>query len=175
MKKALALGLGVSALLVFVGFLSKSAINQNVANQNNTANDDTISEPESGNPVSGLRLGKNAIVVYDQKPGLTLKIATVVTEKSGFIGIHEATERNLPGKLLGNSEQIEGYLENAEVLLSSATVHGQKLIAVIYEDNGNGRFEPEEDSLIEDGIGNPLGMVFMISSDADSKPPKSVF
>jgi hypothetical protein len=118
----------------------------------------------------GLRVGPNALVVQDQRPGKAILVSFVGIEGSGFVTIH-ADGGGKPGDLLGVSALVAEGATDESVKLSRATRDGETLYAVLRKDDGDGMFDASDDEIVKDFQGNDLVAVFTTSKDAPEVPP----
>jgi hypothetical protein len=86
-----------------------------------------------------------------------ITIANIATEVDGLLVIHAANKDGEPNtnKVLGVSPVRAGESTNLKVLLQQPVTPGERLIAVLYRDNGEkGKFEPGIDKLIVRPVSN---------------------
>lgn len=96
--------------------------------------------------------GLNSIVVLDQKPTEFLKISLIILQNGGFAVIHQMGPERAPGAVIGYSEYIPPPGgENIVVRLDRPVLHGEKLFAVLYEDDGDKHFDRKIDRQIFEG------------------------
>ncbi len=111
--------------------------------------------------------GENSIAALNQKPTEFLKVSLVILKKAGFAVIHQMGPERAPGAVIGQSE----YLlppggENIIIRLDRPVLHGEKLFAVLYDDDGDKRFDVKIDKQIfENDL--PAMARFMISDFAE--------
>lgn len=118
---------------------------------------------------SGLVVSDNAIYVSEQMSGDSVSVQIARLKSSGFVVIFEDSEGK-PGKILGTSNLIKaGEKENLPPIILSRPTKGEETIyAILYLDDGDGRFDTVNDKRIIDPIGKvPMMMVVTISKDAD--------
>lgn len=115
---------------------------------------------------SPLLVGDNAIYVSDIKPATMVNVGFAILSGGGYVVIHEDSEGK-PGAIVGNSILLpQGENRDFEVTLSQESVDGEVLYAMLHSDNGDGVFNPAEDSPIQDNQGNIILMRFQVSSNA---------
>jgi len=99
-----------------------------------------------------------ALILKEQLPGNKIKFEGVsiytpdALKKSYFIVIFKDSN-GLPGRIIGNSQPLKGSSSGNEVQLDEP-VSNEMLYAMIFEDNGDGRFDSTSDSIVrgEDNI-----------------------
>ncbi len=125
-----------------------------------------LAEEPTGNTISPLIIGDNAIFAPDQKPGSDVNIGLAVFGEEGYVVIHEDSN-GAPGKIIGSSElMMVGESQNVEIELSRLSRNGENLFAMLHKDNGDGSFNPAEDAPVVDETGNIILMRFLISEEA---------
>ena len=125
-----------------------------------------IVETSSGDS-STLRVGENGLYVPDQKPDEEINANLVFMKEDGFVVIHESNNGS-PGTIIGSSAVLQsGDSNNVTIELSRVTADNESLIAMLHKDNGDGEFNPSEDSPVVDEQGNVIQMNFQISSNAE--------
>ncbi len=93
---------------------------------------------------------RNAIEAVDQTTGKMVNMTTVELMIGGFVIIH-SDQFDFPADILGSSDYIEpGIYHNFPVSLNEKSVTGDKMIAVLHEDNGDRLFSPADDFSIQD-------------------------
>ena len=93
---------------------------------------------------------ENTIIASDQLAGKMVSVDTVELVVGGFIVIHE-DNFGFPIDILGVSDYIEsGVYHNFPVSLQEKSSIGDKMFAVIHEDNGDRLFDPEFDFSVMD-------------------------
>lgn len=132
-------------------------------------------ESASGRDTSALRAEENAVIVSEQRPGMSITVSAVFLAKSGFVVIHEDAA-GAPGSILGASVLLPaGESRDARVSLSRASKDGEKLHAMLHVDaNGNGAFDVLTDVPVQSRLGGPLEGWFEISSSASENIPVSI-
>lgn len=118
----------------------------------------------------GLIVGKNALNVNDQKPGILANISLVILEDKGYVVIHEITDGK-PGKIIGSSALLNrGESKNISVELFNTLKEGKSYMAMLHIDNGDGLFEASLDNTaINDEVSKDIIMMeFQVSANANS-------
>lgn len=116
---------------------------------------------------SGLIVSDNAIYISEQTSGDSVSVQIVRLKNPGFVAVYEDFESK-PGKILGVSGLIEaGEKENLPpIILSRPTKGGETIYAILYLDDGDGRFDMVNDEQVIDPIGKiPMMMVVTVSKD----------
>ena len=123
---------------------------------------------EKGNesPASPMRVGENAVVVLDQRPGSTVTIAETYLENPGYVVIHEEKEHSA-GAILGASEPLgAGVHRDVHVQLTRPSREGETLYAMLHKKGNSASFSAASDAPIENSLGPIMGS-FEIRSSAD--------
>lgn len=122
---------------------------------------------DSGDTVAPLLVGSNAIYVSDVKPSASVKVGFATLTGGGYVVVHEDREGK-PGAIIGNSDILpQGESRDFGVTLSRESVDTETLYAMLHSDNGDGIFNPSEDSPIKDDQGNVVLMKFQVSNSAE--------
>lgn len=132
---------------------------------NDVSNNPPITNPDysaTGNPSETLLAGPNAIYAADQKPGNTVVISTIALERPSFVIIRRLGSDGKVMEILGSSGLLDENDITAAVDLSNAVSEGNRLVAILYEDNGDGVFT-DEDETATDSNGNSIQAQFMIT------------
>lgn len=113
-----------------------------------------------------MRIGKNLILVLDQKPGNSVHINQVIIEKNGYLSIHEDKNGGF-GDIIGTSTLLpEGSSQNFDIILNKTMSNGQKFYAMLHADDGDGVFDPAKDLPLKDEQGNIMHGIFYVSTNA---------
>jgi len=131
--------------------------------------------PKDGGSM-GLRVGKNALNINEQKVGKVATVSFVVLEKGGYVVIHEMS-KGAPGKIIGASALLgAGESSNVSVSLSSALEDGKSYIAMLHVDNGDGTFDATSDAPVksDDMDGAIIMMEFQASVNVNPVAPVSI-
>lgn len=116
--------------------------------------------------LSGQGIGPNSIYVADQKPGSSLTVFQVQLEAPGFVAIHKDMNGAF-GPIIGSTSLVQaGTTTQMAVSLNEPIRNGQKLYAMIHQDDGDGKFDAAKDLPVEDQFGNMMHMIFFVSEDA---------
>lgn len=134
-------------------------------NDTDTTDTDTTDTTDNTTGTMPLLVGKNALYVAEQRPGTTVEVSALVMENPGFVVIHE-NQNGTPGKIIGKSSLLDKDNNGATITLDLQTTDGEKLIAMIHKDNGNGTFSETEDTAAKDDQGEEVMMEFEVSTDA---------
>lgn len=132
-----------------------------------------IAPPEerpAGAPLSSMRVGRNAIYVPDQAPAGSVIVGFAVLAEPGFVVIRDDEEG--PGRILGASRLLStGETRDFAVTLDEPTSAGH-YFAALYRDDGDERFEADQDAPVRDADGSAMMMRFLAAEDAE--PPAAV-
>lgn len=124
-----------------------------------------VHDPDSFAPIS---VGESAIFVADQLPNKTVRISFLALGASGFAAIHELNVEGFPDAVLGTSALLEdGTREAVDVALSRSMRDGERLVAMLHIDDGDGVFDVTKDAAARDPEGNIVSMEFGVRADAD--------
>lgn len=102
--------------------------------------------------------GKNSINVGGQKVGGLVIIDFAVLEKPGFIAIHEDAN-GVPGKMVAVSSLIPAG-DNKNIEIGSKVENDNYYWTMLHVDNGDGKYDPNDDGNVKDGQGNEIMMKF---------------
>jgi len=118
--------------------------------------------------ISGMRAEENAVVVTEQRPSNTVKVAQVYLAASGYVVIHE-DNNGVAGAIIGSSALLKAGENNSiTVSLTRATEDGETLWSMLHtETNGNTSFEATADIPVESRLGGPIMGWFLIDADAE--------
>lgn len=121
---------------------------------------------DSAMPTQTLLADGNAIFIADQSPGKTIHVDLVVLTNPGYVVIHGSGSDGEPGKVIGHSTVLPAQKnENVSAQLIEAVQEGDRLIAMLHTDNGDGEFAfPGADGPIQDSLGNTIMMQFVATS-----------
>ncbi len=109
----------------------------------------------------GVQVGKNALLVVDQRPGLATRVELAALDRPGFVVIQYAIVRPGARSYAGATPLLEvGEHQGIEIVLSSPTKDGEGYVAVLYADDGDERFDPLLDTPITDVWKNPIAALF---------------
>jgi len=113
-----------------------------------------------------LLVGNNAIYVSDAKPATNVRVGFVILAGGGYVVVHQDSEGK-PGAIIGNSDALpQGESRDFEITLSRESIDGETLYAMLHSENGDGAFNPAEDTPIKDDRGNIVLMNFLVLSGA---------
>jgi len=114
-----------------------------------------------------LDRGGNAIYLENQKTGsTTVTVGFVVLSSPGYVAIYDDQE-GVPRAVIGASGLLDTGGEHFVIPLQKTLEDGQVYYAVIYADDGNGRFREGEDAQAVDQEDSVVLMSFIATSDAD--------
>jgi hypothetical protein len=104
----------------------------------------------------------NRIVMTDQYPGNIVYLSSVQVATSSWVVIH-ADNSGVPGKVIG-SAHFDAGINPGKVTLSESMIDGKTYYAVIYTDNGSGKFDATKDVPLKDSNGQVIMKIFKASS-----------
>ncbi|HEX3099666.1 MAG TPA: hypothetical protein VHQ41_01695 [Patescibacteria group bacterium] len=103
----------------------------------------------------------DTIAVSTQIPGTSATIDNVFLSKPGFVTIQEVDAKGQPGKVVGVSGLL-GTGPKQDLEIPATLVPGAKYIAIVRMDNGDKKFNAEQDtSVMKNGV--PLQIMFSVS------------
>lgn len=111
----------------------------------------------------------DAIFVGDQVEGSSVVVSLLTNKKPGFVVIQEE-EGGKPGRPVGVSDFLNAGERSRIVLdLVRPLREGERLYAIIYEDNGDKAFDIRTDKRVESEEGREVMMSFIVT-DGESQP-----
>lgn len=115
-----------------------------------------------------LDLGGNAIYVDNQPTGATsVLVGFAVLSAPGFVVVYD-DNGGVPGVVIGESSLLESGGEHLVVPVDEPLIQNQVYYAMLYHDDGDGRFRADEDAQAVDSEQSVVLMSFLAS--AESKP-----
>ncbi|MBI5134076.1 MAG: hypothetical protein HZA81_01700 [Candidatus Taylorbacteria bacterium] len=131
---------------------------------------------DASNEVSttaGFRVGANAINVNTQAAGGKINVSFAVLEKGGFVAIHEAVAGE-PGRIVAASALLKaGESSDISIQLAERSEVGERYIAMLHTDDGNGTFDETADTpVIENG--GPIMIEFAIGETSEDGDPVTI-
>ncbi|MEI6397007.1 MAG: hypothetical protein WCO48_02970 [Candidatus Taylorbacteria bacterium] len=109
----------------------------------------------------------NRIIVSDQYPGNVVYISSVQLANPGWIVI-QTNDSGKPGKIIGSTFAPSG-INPSKVTLTQPMIDGGTYYAVLYSDNGDGKFEASLDKPLTDSNGSIIMKVFKATASANSE------
>ncbi len=165
-------------VVVVLGGLYLYVESQKVDFTNNEVVTDTeVTSEDSGNEgetdfvpsetSTGMRVGDNAVVSLEQRPGKNVKIAQVFLAAPGYVVIYADTDGEATTILGASALLPAGESSNIVVPVSRATIDGESLWAMLHsETNSNTTFNADVDSKAQDGLGESISGWFTIKANA---------
>lgn len=108
-------------------------------NGSSSLNENATTTEETANNNSEV----NRVMVSDQYPGNVAYISSVQFANPGFVVIHEDKNGTL-GDVIG-STYFDSGINTGKVMLTKNTVEGKTYYAVLYNDDGDKKFNIEKD------------------------------
>lgn len=141
-------------------------INNEVVDTTNTLGEENADMPT--NTLGGMRVEENAVVVMEQRPARTVKVAQVFLAAPGYAVIHEDNDGEA-GVIIGASALLKaGENNNVTVTLMRPTEDGEKLWSMLHtETDGNTTFDATVDVPVESNRGGPIFGWFDINANAE--------
>lgn len=141
----------------------------NVYEGGQTQGVESDSHGEVGSQTSAMRIGENALVALEQKPGMTVVVSLVALGETGWVVIHDSDD-GLPGRILGARRLQAGEHSLVTVELLRGTEEGHSYIAMLHSDDGDGEFNNKTDLPIMGFDDSPIMMEFSASNTAQDLP-----
>ncbi|TAL49683.1 hypothetical protein EPN81_05055 [Patescibacteria group bacterium] len=117
-----------------------------------------------------LDLGGNAIYVENQKSGSTsVLVGFVVLSAPGYVVIYNDNS-GVPGSVIGESVLFQTGGEHLTISLNEPLVENQVYYAMLYHDDGDGRFRADTDVQVVDSEQSVVLMTFLASLEAEPEP-----
>lgn len=114
-----------------------------------------------------LALGGNAIYVENQTAGSTfVLVGFAVLSQPGFVVIY-SDNGGVPGSVIGESFLLPSGGEHLIVPLDEPLVDGQVYYAMLYHDDGDGRFREDADTQATDSQQSVILMSFLASAESE--------
>lgn len=104
--------------------------------------------------------GDNSIDVKNQRAGSIVAVDAANLQKNGFIAIRETNGSRL-GKVIGTSPLLAPG-ENRSIFISANLVSGKDYYAVLYEDDGDAKFNESGDEISENVSGEEVKTKFTV-------------
>lgn len=132
-----------------------------------TGSEEVILEPDrSATFEQMLKIGDNAIYVENQPSDqVYVRVGFTVLSQSGYVIILDDNE-GVPGEIIGESDLLEAGGEHFIVPVDKHLEHDQVYYAMLYHDNGDGRFRAQEDTQVVDAQDSVVLMTFVARRDA---------
>lgn len=112
-----------------------------------------------------MKLSENAIVVLEQRVTDRVVVNAINIENPGFVIIHRDASGK-PGAIIGVSKWFPaGQYADEEISLTETLMDGMNYYAALRTDNGDGIFDPKDDTPVESSAGDIVG-VFQANKDA---------
>ena len=113
-------------------------------------NKDTDNETKPGSVRGSLQVGEGKVTVNSQPVSSRIKLDSVTYPvKEGWIGVRDYQDGKLGGILGVVRFSEEQGLVPTEIILQRSTVAGKEYAVVIYEENGDRKFNVAEDKQID--------------------------
>lgn len=144
----------ITLIIILLGLVSLGVISNDRMNSNSELN---LSSFDSS--------VENIINVDNQIVDESVRVKKAVLDQSGFIVVHKDSS-GAPGQVIGTSNLLEpGDYSGIEIDLSEKIESGDKLYAMIRQDNGDGVFNSQEDNPITNEEDNIVFVRFKSSSN----------
>jgi hypothetical protein len=130
---------------------------------NNVVASSTLNE-EGGGGITGTGAG---IVVDDQNPGRVVTVNQVSLTKPGWVIIKEAVNGK-PGSIIG--ARLFGQGKNSGLIeLLRPMVIGRSYYAVVYNDDGDQKYDPKKDLVLKGTNGADIMVLFAVTKATDTQ------
>lgn len=132
---------------------------------------ESTNETEPIAPTSLLRVGKNMIYVADQPYRPTLIVNVAYLSEQGYIVIFGVTKEGTPRRSFDAWSVLLTEGEHRNVEIGNMDIYDgplpfNRLIAMLYKDDGDGYFDDRKDVPVTDDLGNPIWMLFNVNENA---------
>jgi len=105
----------------------------------------------------------NRVVMTDQYPGNVVYLSSVQLDQPGWVVI-QSDKNGQPDAVIGSAHFTAGINPGGKITLSKPMIDGGTYYAVIYSDNGSGKFDKVADHPLTDSNGNVIMHVFKASA-----------
>ncbi len=109
----------------------------------------------------------NNIIMSNQFPGNVVYISSIQATNAGWVAIQK-DNTGTPGEVIGYANVVAGT-NPLKVTLSQPTIDGGVYYAVMYSDDGDGKFDVTKDSPLKDANGNVIMRLFRASATANAE------
>ncbi|MEI6304844.1 MAG: hypothetical protein WCP09_02380 [Candidatus Taylorbacteria bacterium] len=109
----------------------------------------------------------NRIVMSDQFPGNVVYLSSVQVQNSSWVVI-QSDNGGQPGAIMGSAHYDAGINPGGKITLSTPTLDGGTYYAVIYTDDGSGKFNAVKDVPLKDSVGNIIMHIFHATTAASA-------
>ena len=130
---------------------------------NNTTASSTLSE-EGGGGITGTGAG---ILIDDQNPGRLVTVSQVSLMNPAWVVIKEDLNGK-PGTVIGARIFDKGK-NSGIVELLRAMVIGKSYFAVVYNEDGDGKFDPKKDLVLKGTNGADVMVKFAVTKATDTQ------
>ncbi len=110
----------------------------------------------------------NRIVMTDQNPGNVAFVSSVQVANSGWVVIQTSKAGKL-GDVIGSTHVDAGINPGVKITLSQPMVDGGTYYAVLYSDNGSGKFDLVADKPLTNSNGDIIMSTFKAYASASSE------
>ena len=123
-------------------------------------------ETVDNSETSAMRVGDNAIVVTEQRPGSTANVSLAVLGGDGYVVVHEMMNGELGSSIGASALLSKGESEGVVVPLSKPLEIGKKYSTMLHLDDGDKVLDLSKDApaMLD---GQPIMMEFEVSADAE--------
>jgi hypothetical protein len=97
-----------------------------------------------------------AVSVADQKAMMSVMVDSVTLKGQGWVAIEDSKNW-----ILGAEREEAGTTKNVTVTLLRGTVAGQTYKAVLFADDGDGKFDLHKDTMIKNADGSAVSAAFI--------------
>lgn len=110
-----------------------------------------------------MKIGENAIVIFDQQPNSYIVISLVSLKKEGYVAIY-SNNQGQPGQIIGGSKLLpKGESRDITANLNRLSIDGESLFGILHDESGDDIFSPNLDIPIRDDQDNIIYTRFNIS------------
>lgn len=177
--------IALGAIWYVVSHDSQTESDMNVQNEEQNRNDmgeegagDVAGRNDGTSNTSGKIVPVNKVVLAPTETGNFVTVETVTLTKPGFVVLYRVNS-NSETDVIGSTGLLNaGTQNNIEVQLDTVIARGQTIVAVLHEDDGDGKFE---DTATDGYLGNEnmpvvsdVDVVDIKTEDEDTKLQASV-
>lgn len=128
--------------------------------ENENMQDSVNGSPDNLNILKGA----SPIFVSQKTPSDILELDWLMVDVPTFVVIQK-DDNGVTGEIIGYSDlRSEGPNEDIDISLEEETISGNYYYAVVYADDGDGVFDPDQDEVLNDDEGNPIQHRFLVIS-----------
>lgn len=120
---------------------------------------------------SAVQAAANRVILGELEDGNVITVAEATLTKKGYVVLYRVNS-NGDSALVGKSDLLNvGTHRNIAIQLVAPAIESQAIVAVLHQDNGNGKFEQGSDQYLLNGqlLANDIDVVGVERSDRESR------